>query len=309
MARRARLKSVGGGGWYHVYAKAAAVRGDFPLQGKGAQGKLVSLVRHFSRAYFCEVAGFCVMGNHYHAVVRFEAAREVSSEELRRRADIIYPKRSEMLDEWPQEKWERFAKRLFDVSELMRNVQAAFGRWYNGTFEREGSFWGGRFKSTLLENEQAAFDCLTYIDLNPVRAGIVERPEEYEWSSLRSREIGDDKWLLPLSELTGQSRKQAALREYKATVYYRGSVATKEGQGSIPERVVRREEARGFRSSGAFAKRLRHMVDGLALGSEEFIRAQLERLREEGSYLRRKHPIPPKAGPHLALREQRGEGR
>ena len=305
MARKARLKFDGGGGWYHVYAKASAIRGDFPLQRDGARRKIISLFEHFTRAYFCDLAGFCVMGNHYHAVVRFEQIHSVAPEELRRRAEILYPEQREMLDGWTGKKWERFEARLFNVSEIMRNIQGAFGRWFNATFDREGSFWGGRFKSTLLEDEQAAFDCLAYIDLNPVRAGIVERPEEYEWSSLFFREIGEDRWLISLTELTGQSRRKAALRDYKAAVYYRGSVRSKEGEAKIPERIVRLEEARGFRSSGVFSKRLRYMVDGVAVGGEQFVRAQLGRLRESGEYVRRKHPIRQKLGPHLSLREQR----
>jgi hypothetical protein len=45
-------------------------------------------------------------------------------------------------------------------------------------------FWSDRFKSVIVENGETLINCLAYIDLNPVRAGIVEKPEDYRWSSL-----------------------------------------------------------------------------------------------------------------------------
>ena len=93
--------------------------------------------------------------------------------------------------------------------------------------------------------------------------------------------------------------------EYRERVYYRGSVPTKEGQVAISPEVLEQEIARGFETSGMFRKRLRYFADGLVIGTEEFIRTQLTRMRDEGRYLRRKHPIPQLGGIHLTLREQR----
>lgn len=154
-------------------------------------------------------------------------------------------------------------------------------------------------------DEKQVMDCLLYVDLNPVRAGLVERPEEYEGSSVYYREIGKDKWMLPLGELTGYKQRKAALRDYKARLYYRGNVPTKLGQADIPDRIVSEEEARGFKERGVFRKRLRHFADGVVLGSEAFVRKEIERLRDQGIYLRRKNPIPQLGGLQTSLREQR----
>jgi hypothetical protein len=62
----------------------------------------------------------------------------------------------------------------------MRNIQSAFARWYNQTYDRRGRFWGGRFKSVYLQDSNAVLDCMLYVDLNPVRAGLVERPEDWK---------------------------------------------------------------------------------------------------------------------------------
>lgn len=95
--------------------------------------KLIETIRHFCGVYFCSPTGFSVMGNHYHLVVRFEEPRVVSREEPERRARMMYPSKASQarLALWSDAQWEHFRERLFDVSELMRNVQAAFARWYN----------------------------------------------------------------------------------------------------------------------------------------------------------------------------------
>jgi len=166
-------------------------------------------------------------------------------------------------------------------------------------------FWADRFKSVLLEDEKAAFDCLLYVELNPVRAGVVKRPEEYDGSSIYYREMRDDKWMMPLTEITKQEKRSAAIKDYKACVYYRGSVPTKERQATISTRLLIEEESRGFATEGLFAKRIRHLTDGVVIGSTEYVQRQLDRLREAGQYLRRRNPVPQLDGMHAALRPQR----
>ncbi|MCU0665195.1 MAG: hypothetical protein MUC50_23070 [Myxococcota bacterium] len=276
---------------------------EYPLEEERCRRKLVELFRFFAKVYPCEVAGFCVMGNHYHLVVAFKEYQKLSRDELYELASLLYPK--PVLDGWRKAKWERFNKRVFDVSELMRNLQASFARWFNQAFARKGRLWGDRFKSTLLEDDKALLDCLMYVELNPVRAGMVERPEEYQGASLYYREMGDDRWMIPLTRLTGRAKRKDALIDYRARTYYRGNVPSKDKQRAIPDRIIREEEARGFASQGLFRKRLRYYVDGLVVGGEEFVRGYLERLRDSGHYERRCNPIAQEGGFVMTLREQR----
>jgi REP element-mobilizing transposase RayT len=269
---------------------------------------LVQLIEHFSAIYFCEVAAFCILGNHYHLIAKFDALRSVSRKELRARTRLMYPSRAAQaeIDLWSDEKWEHYRQRLFNVSEYMRNIQAAFARWYNFNYQRRGRFWADRFKSVYLEDKRAVLDCMLYVELNPVRAGLVERPEEWKGSSLGLRELGEDGWLTPLENSIDQPTAKEALVEYRERLYYRGNVPTKEGQKAISQKVLDLEIARGFATRGLYRKRLGYFVDGLAIGTETFIRDLLARLQEDGRYLRRKHPIPQLGGIHLSLREQRG---
>ncbi|MDJ0766393.1 MAG: hypothetical protein QNJ97_25690, partial [Myxococcota bacterium] len=298
MARLARVKVDGGGGYYHLCARVAGPKDSLPLDNSMCRRRIIETIQLFSRVYCCSVLGFSVMGNHYHLLIRMDPKRPMTREELKDRACILYDET--LLNGWFKTTWERFHDRIFDVSELMRSLQSSIARWFNHTFGRRGRFWADRFKSTLLEAHQEAMECLLYIELNAVRAGLVKRPEAYEGSSLYYRELGKDKWMMPLRELTGISKRSAAIADLKARVYYRGAVPTKTNQRPIPERIVKEEEARGFKTQGIFRKRVRHFVDGVVIGNKAFIESQIERLREEGQYKRRKHPIAQMGGLYMS---------
>ncbi len=243
------------------------------------------------------------MGNHYHLLLWMETQRSMSREELKKRASILY--NDVLLDGWLKSNWERFEERIFDVSELMRSLQSSIARWFNHTFGRRGRFWADRFKSTVFDDIKDAMDCLLYIELNAVRAGLVERPEAYEGCSLYYRDLKKDKWLMPLKELSQTLKQRSVLADFKARVYYRGAVPSKPNQRPIPEWIIKEEEARGFKSQGVFRKRLRHFVDGVVIGNKEFVLQQIEMLREQGRYRRRKHPIEQMGGIYISLKAQR----
>ena len=305
MPRNARLK-LDDGGWYSICARAAARHGEYPLAVPLVRHKLLELIKHYAAIYFCKFASVSIMGNHWHGVPRFDKPRSLSSEELMERALALYPGSKKILATWPKKKWKRLQKRLFDISELMRNIQGAFSRWYNRTFHRKGHFWGERFKSAILGGPEAVLEAVMYVELNAVRAGLVECPEDYAGGSLYLREAGRDDWLIPLSEIMYDEKgaKDAVHSRFKERVYYRGAVITKKGQKPIPEEVIKREQARGFRKRGAFRKRVGCFTDGLVLGGELYVRDELAKLRKLGQYLRRKNPVP-QFGQLFSLREQR----
>ena len=65
----------------------------------------------------------------------------------------------------------------------MKTLLQRFTRWSNRTYERSGTLWDERYKSVIVESGIAARTMAAYIDLNPVRAGMVKYPAEYRWSS------------------------------------------------------------------------------------------------------------------------------
>ena len=68
---------------------------------------------------------------------------------------------------------------------LMQSVGRRYVQYVNYTYRRSGTLWEGRFKASLVQAEDYLLGCYRYIELNPVRAGMVDSPEEYRWSSYR----------------------------------------------------------------------------------------------------------------------------
>lgn len=228
MARLPRLKMNTVSAWYHCYARTNGPLGEFPLDPPAAHRKLLEIIRYYVLGYSCHAAGFSVMGNHYHVVLHFEAFRRLSQEELEERSRYFYPK-PEQIAHWTQRHWERFNQRLFDVSELMRNIQMVYTKWHNRRFHRRGSFWEGRFKSTLLMDLDAIQECLLYVELNPVRAGLIQRPEQWTRSSAFLRHLKKAYWLLSLKELFPEVDPGQVYQHYRARLLYRGALPTEAG--------------------------------------------------------------------------------
>jgi hypothetical protein len=77
----------------------------------------------------------------------------------------------------------RYTRRMHDLSEFMKSLLERFTKWFNRTHSRFGHLWEDRFKSVIVESGAAARTMAAYIDLNPVRAGMVKDPAQYRWSS------------------------------------------------------------------------------------------------------------------------------
>lgn len=304
MGRCIRIKSETEA-WYHVHCRTAGKKIEFPLQPDDCQRKLIELLLHYCSAFCCRLAAFSVMGNHYHLVLRFDEFREMNQQELMKRALVLYPRSKKKLEDWSVSQWSRLNLRLYDLSELMRNVQASFARWYNLKVERKGRFWADRFNSTLLESGQAVLDCILYVDLNPVRAGLVRFPEQHPGTSVYYREQGLDDSLIPLQEVMGTWGEGNVQQQYRHLLYYRGSVASKTGQATIPARMLPPEASGSDVDRGRYLKTVRCFTDSVVLGGEDFVRKKLRYLCIHGHYLRRKHPIRQKVGNYFSLREQR----
>ncbi|TXI62126.1 MAG: transposase [Limnohabitans sp.] len=71
------------------------------------------------------------------------------------------------------------------LPQMMQAVGRAYVRYFNLRHQRTGTLWEGRYRSNLIESERYLLACMVYIDLNPVRAGMVAQPEDFRWSSYR----------------------------------------------------------------------------------------------------------------------------
>src|SRR5687767_2293349 len=102
-------------------------------------------LRHLSRQYQCDLHAYCLMTNHVHL--------------------LLTPQESEA------------------CSFMMRDLGRSYVRYFNRRHDRTGTLWEGRFRSCIVESAEYVLACYRYIELNPVRAGIVGQAVAYLWSS------------------------------------------------------------------------------------------------------------------------------
>jgi putative transposase len=76
------------------------------------------------------------------------------------------------------------------IAKVMQSVGRRYVQRFNSMHQRTGTLWEGRYKATLVDTEQYLWACYRYIELNPVRAGLVEDPRAYRWSSYRANAFG-----------------------------------------------------------------------------------------------------------------------
>ncbi len=189
-----------GGQAYHVMSRTAGGEKLFGDVEKEAFRRLMWRMARFSGV---EILTYALMGNHFHILVkvperakfleRFEG--EGGEERLLEHLSLLYSKaylvslRQEIArvreagrEEEVQLILDTFRKRFCDLSCFVKELKERFSRWFNKHHERRGTLWMDRFKSVLVEDGEALRTMALYIDLNPVRAGLVKDPKDYRWT-------------------------------------------------------------------------------------------------------------------------------
>lgn len=99
------------------------------------------------------------------------------------------------------------------IGKLMQYVGRYYVQYFNARYDRTGTLWEGRYRATLLDPTEYLLPCARYIETNPVRAGLVGAPQDYEWSSyLANAEGREDELTTPHSEYTRLGRSHKARR-------------------------------------------------------------------------------------------------
>jgi hypothetical protein len=175
------------------------------------------------------------------------------------------------------EKWEvRLRARMGDASEFMKTLKQRFTIWYNRSHRRFGTLWAERFKSVLVEDTAFALKTVAaYIDLNPVRAGLVEDPADYRWCSYGEAMGGSIHARFGIVLVVRESDWVAAGDAYRLILFGKGSTVRRNGQPSIPVEEAKKVLARQGRLpvSALLRYRVRYFSDGAILGSRDFVLA------------------------------------
>lgn len=140
-------------------------------------------LKEWKKALDCKVYAYCLMTNHVHLII--DPGSDLNALAL-----------------------------------LMKRVAGRQTRYVNKQEGRSGTLWEGRYKSSPIQIETYLLACSRYIELNPVRAKVVDKPEEYRWSSYRAKVgLEDQTWIDfdPCYQALGQTREEQ-IRRYAAWV-------------------------------------------------------------------------------------------
>ncbi len=295
-------------GLYHVVSRVVDRRMIFGEEEKRRFRELLVAYAGFSGI---EVVAWCLMDNHFHLLLHVPSKDRVDpgalpEKEILRRFRLIYQGAAlvdieRVLGMCPEAEsrrryLEQFTRRMGDLSLFMKTLKQRFTQWYNGRNRRKGTLWEDRYRSVAVEIQDlatfghAARIAAAYIDLNPVRAGMVEDPKDYEWSGYGRAVRGEKSCVRGVVRLWGKQRGvKAALEEYRVFLFEEGSEEREETQDGktqdtrtgawktrvgIDARKVWEERKRGGRLPLRVMLRLksRYLVDGAAIGSAEFLR-------------------------------------
>lgn len=114
----------------------------------------LKVIKRFKEKYSFRLYSFCLMRNHTHL--------------------IIEPSKPNTL------------------SKIIQSITLSHIRFYHFKYHSSGHLWQGRFKNPIIQTDEYLLECIKYIELNPVRANIVSKPEDYRWSSYKFHAFGED---------------------------------------------------------------------------------------------------------------------
>ena len=190
---------------------------------------------------------------------------------------------------------EHYAGRMCDLSEFMKTLKQRLTQSYNRRHARTGTLWEERFKSILVEGQGDALATIaSYIDLNPVRAGLVEDPKDFRHSGYGEATGGSGvarQGLIHIVSAMGEcdSWRKAAAR-YRQLVYVRGEEQGLDENGRAIKRgfdadtVQQVLDANGHLPKSILLRcRVRYFTDGVVLGSRGYVDDVFHRHREQFS--------------------------
>ena len=291
MPRSRRIKVKGESSFYHIISRT--VGQEFYL-GDIEKENLVNIIKYYSGYYFVKVLGFCVMSNHFHLLIKSEPEGYYDDAEVYERVKRYKKRDRESLSAYGLQS---YRAKMEDISEYVRSVKQTFSVWYNRQNNRSGYFWGDRFKSVLIEDGETLLTCLAYIELNPLRAGLVKLPEEYRWSSFSyrlARGYRDNFLSFDGFFEKEEKSKREILSDYRYFVYKAGniksvSLADIEAGRELSEKPRISDEIYDYELKRQFTlpkselllKRIRYFSDGLVIGSKGFIKEAYNRFGGE----------------------------
>jgi putative transposase len=291
---------------YHVMSRTCGGEVFFDDTEKEALRRVIWRMAEFTGI---KVVTYCIMSNHFHLLAevphrqtwleRFEGAE--GEAKLLEHLRILYSRayvgllREELADlrargmtALAEQRVAALKKRFCDLSLFVKEVKERFSRWFNKRRGRRGTLWMDRFKSVLVEGKGEPLRTMAaYIDLNPVRAGLVKDPKEYRWCGYAEALGGSRKAQRGLCKAMCKPvdgwKSAGAAEAYRCLLHAEGREVKDAQNEKVVSRGVTTESARavlaekGKLSPAELVRlRVRYFTDGVVLGSKAFVEGIFE---------------------------------
>lgn len=244
------------------------------------------------------VLTYCVMANHFHILVEVPDIPKLDDTVLLERLRAFYPTRkfSEILQEYTNAltyaqstgntEWIdgfrlRYISRMGDLSVFLKELKERFSKWYNRNHARRGTLWEERFKSILVEDSDHALTTMAaYIDLNPVRAGLVDDPKEYRHCGYAEAVGGSEGARAGLSKIMHSQGQEGSWRsiagQYRTYLFSTGKASDTKAGFSDQQTQEVLDSGGELPLTALIRCHIRYFNDGVALGSRLFIEEVFE---------------------------------
>jgi REP element-mobilizing transposase RayT len=307
--RKTRLLGSGRS-FYHVVSRVVDRRMVFESRDKEIFRKILRNQEAFTGV---RVVTYCLMSNHFHLLLEVpdrETLAPLDEDGLLAVLPLLYDgqtvegvrqelERARLSgnEAWYRGILARYERRRGDLPLFLKELKQRLTFHMNKRLGRAGTLWEGRYKSVLVEDhERALLAIAAYIDLNPVRAGIVSNPEDYRWCGYAEAVAGGRRGRRAregLGAMLGEAlsdpgypddwRRTAA--RYRMFLFQEGREVAADPQGAQrPRRGFKDDQVEAVVERGglmplprALRHRVRYFCDGAVLGTAEFVNAVFER--------------------------------
>ena len=248
--------------YYHCISRCvrrAFLCGDDSFSGKNYTHRkkwIVQRLKELAGIFAIDVCAYSIMSTHFHIILNINAERGThwTDEEIINRWQRLFSLpvlveryqsgqcHSSAEQDKARETIALFRERLTDISWFMRCLNEHIARRANKEDNCTGHFWEGRFKSQALLNEQALIACMSYVDLNPIRADLCHSLDNSEYTSVKQRidQISNKppETIVPLAPFISSSQTKTgipfSLTDYLELTDWTGRCVRHNKRGFIP---------------------------------------------------------------------------